>query len=92
MIEITKSFKAPFNLLYRGSRDGFATQKFHEKFDNKGPTVVIIEITAGNKFGGYAAVSWARVGGTIKTQERFSSFLFSVNKNQKLPYKPESNI
>ncbi len=37
-------------------------RNFMKKLTTKDPTVVIIDITAGNKFGGYAAVSRASVG------------------------------
>ena len=33
-----------FKLLYRASRDGCAAAAFHEKCDNKGATIVIVEI------------------------------------------------
>jgi hypothetical protein len=92
VLETIKNRESSFNLLYRGSKDGFAAKNFHEKCDNKGPTVVIIENTTGNKFGGYAAVSWTSAGVDIKTNESFNSFLFSIEKKQKLPYKPESGL
>ena len=95
VLETIKSNRCQLYLLYRGSRDGFRAKNFHEKCDNRGPTVVLIENTTGNKFGGYASVSWT--GGSnsglavdIKSEESKSSFLFSVDKKQKLLYKPES--
>lgn len=90
--ETTKSKICQTSLLYRGSRDGFEAKDFHAKCDHKGPTIVLVENTAGYKFGGYASVSWTSYGGEIKTQESFSSFLFSVDKKQKLLYRPESNL
>lgn len=86
--------KSSFHLLYRGSRDGFTAKAFHERCDDKGPTVVIIENTTGNKFGGFASVSWTSPANcvSIKSEESFSSFLFSVDKKQKLLYKPKSNL
>jgi len=44
-------------LLFRGSRDGFAASTFHEKCDNAGPTVTIIE-AGGGVFGGFTTQSW----------------------------------
>ena len=44
-------------LLFRASRDGFATQTFHSKCDNKGPTVTIVKSGA-NIFGGFTEISW----------------------------------
>ena len=29
-------------LLFKGSRDGFKAENFHEKCDNKGPTLTLI--------------------------------------------------
>ena len=44
-------------LLYRASRDGWASSNFHSCCDNKGPTVTVIK--SGNYiFGGYADQSW----------------------------------
>ena len=43
-----------FELLYRGSRDGFNVNKFHEKCDNKGKTLVLAKNIKGHVFGGFA--------------------------------------
>ena len=45
-------------LLYRGSRDGFEAKTFHEKCDNKGETLTIIESTDNYIFGGYTEINW----------------------------------
>lgn len=92
VLETIKANRVRFKLLYRGSRDGFGAKDFHEKCDNKGPTIVVVENTAGNKFGGYAAVSWTSTNGQkIDSPESFSSFLFSVDTKEKLLYQPDSN-
>ena len=31
-------------MLYRGSRDGFAARQFHEKCDEKGPTLTLVKV------------------------------------------------
>ena len=46
-----------WRLLFRASRDGFATQTFHSKCDNKGPTITIVKSGA-NIFGGFTEISW----------------------------------
>ena len=46
-------------LLYRGTRDGMTSKDFHNKCDNKGPTITLFENEKGNIFGGYASLSWA---------------------------------
>ena len=45
-------------LLFRSSRDGASAAAFHHCCDRKGPTLTLIKDTAGNVFGGYAAVEW----------------------------------
>jgi len=51
------SLDGNWRLLFRGSRDGFATKTFHSKCDNKGPTVTIVK-SGNNIFGGFTEVSW----------------------------------
>jgi len=46
------------NLLYRSSRDGLTAQDFHNKCDNKGRTIVIIQTTEGGVIGGYTNTAW----------------------------------
>ena len=45
-------------LLYRGSRDGFKAQNFHDRCNNKGETLVIIKSEADYIFGGYTEINW----------------------------------
>eukprot|EP00347_Sterkiella_histriomuscorum_P006592 403352180 len=47
-----------FKLLFQGRRDGFTALAFHQKCDNKGPTVCFILSEFGETFGGYASISW----------------------------------
>ena len=47
-----------FELLYRGTRDGFGADDFHRLCDNKGKTLVIVKNTSGHVFGGFASISW----------------------------------
>ena len=44
-------------LLYRASRNGWASSNFHSCCDNKGPTVTVIK-SGNNIFGGYTEQSW----------------------------------
>ena len=44
--------------IYQASVNTFASAKFHELCDNKGPTLTIIETTTGYIFGGYTSTSW----------------------------------
>jgi hypothetical protein len=47
-----------FNLLWRGSRDGFTTQEFHLRCDGRANTLTLIADTDGNVFGGFTPVKW----------------------------------
>ena len=46
-----------WRLLFRASQDDFATETFHSKCDNKGPTVTIVK-SGNNIFGGFTEISW----------------------------------
>ena len=46
-----------WRLLFRASRDGFASENFHWKCDNKGPTVTAVK-SGGYIFGGFTEKSW----------------------------------
>ena len=45
-------------LLYRGSRDGMSGEAFHNKCNNKGPTISLFKNEKGYIFGGYASIDW----------------------------------
>ncbi|EXX67844.1 hypothetical protein RirG_110630 [Rhizophagus irregularis DAOM 197198w] len=60
-LEITDEIKNvyKFQLLLRGSRDGFTTKKFHEICDNQTSTVAIIKVKYSNEIlGGYNPIAW----------------------------------
>ena len=46
-----------WRLLFRATRDGFASETFHSKCDNKGPTVTVVK-SGGYIFGGFTEISW----------------------------------
>ncbi|CAI2182789.1 1712_t:CDS:10 [Funneliformis geosporum] len=61
-----------FKLIYRSSRDGIDSRKFHELCDDQGPTLLIAKtIDTGELIGGYNPESW-KFSATSK-----DSFLFS---------------
>ena len=62
-------------LLYRGSKDGAASNVFHNKCDNKGPTLCLCKNDKGNIFGGYASISWTSNKGYKSAN---GSFLFTL--------------
>ena len=45
-------------LLFRGSRDGFKAVAFHERCDNQGATLSVIQSAHGHIFGGYTQLPW----------------------------------
>ena len=71
-----------FELLLRGSRDGFTPKKFHELCDGKPNTVTFIKVKGAEEIiGGYNPLEWESSSGYGKTKD---SFIFSFkNKNIK---------
>ncbi|PKY55143.1 hypothetical protein RhiirA4_474411 [Rhizophagus irregularis] len=61
-------------LLLRGTRDGFAPQKFHNVCDNRFHTVVVIKTHNNEIIGGYNPVSWKSDVSYSITKD---SFIFS---------------
>jgi hypothetical protein len=47
-----------FSLLWRGTRDGFQVERFHERCDGHGNTLTVIQDGNGNIFGAFSPVSW----------------------------------
>jgi hypothetical protein len=81
-----KNFKA--ELLYRKTRDGSTPKDFHNKCDNKGITLSIIETTKGYKFGGYTELSWNQLSGNPYDK---SAFIFSFNNKEKYGQRKHSS-
>ncbi|CAB4439431.1 unnamed protein product [Rhizophagus irregularis] len=71
-----------FELLLRGSRDGFTPKKFHELCDGKANTVTFIKVKGNEEIlGGYNPMKWETTGKWCYTNK---SFIFSFkNKNIK---------
>ena len=51
------ALEGEWRLLFRASRDGFASQTFHSKCDNKGPTIAVVK-SGVNIFGDFTEISW----------------------------------
>ena len=62
--------KCKWNLCYRASRDGWSSQDFHSRCDNKGPTVVLVKAND-CIFGGYADQNWAGICEILLTHLSF---------------------
>ncbi|GES93521.1 hypothetical protein GLOIN_2v1782772 [Rhizophagus clarus] len=68
-----------FELLLRGSRDGFSPKKFHELCNGKPYTVTFIKVKGTEEIlGGYNLLKWESFGDWIKNRE---SFIFSTKDN-----------
>ncbi len=80
-------------LIYRGTRDGFKSDIFHQKCDNQGPTICLYQNDKGHFFGGYASVSWKSDGGALKVENCFIFTLTNIHNTEptKLPNKENSN-
>ncbi|CAB4412185.1 unnamed protein product [Rhizophagus irregularis] len=69
-----------FELLLRGSQDGFTPKKFHELCDNKSNTVTFIKIKGTEEIiGGYNPLEWKSF---ISWGETKDSFIFSFENNK----------
>src|ERR1051325_7751298 len=60
-----------FELLLRGSRDGFTPKKFHELCDNKNNTVTFIKVKRSEEIlGGYNPIIWKSSNSWGETKDR----------------------
>eukprot|EP00347_Sterkiella_histriomuscorum_P015325 403357450 len=66
-----------FQLLFRGSIDGFKASKFHEKCDGKQPTVTFIQSEYGLVFGGFTSIPWTSNHQYYRDP---TAFVFSLSK------------
>jgi hypothetical protein len=71
-----------WNLLYRGSVDGFRASDFHRKCDNQSNTLTLIETTKGFVFGGFTPLAWDSSSGD-KSDSSQKSFLFTLKNPRK---------
>ena len=84
-----------FELLYRGTRDGFGASDFHRRCDNRGKTVVLVKNTSGHIFGGFASIPWASPSSSSHTRAP-GSFIFTLTNMHgiqptKFPLKDEND-
>ena len=60
-----------FNLLYTLSKEGKSGKIFHEKCNNKGATVIVVQSQHNHVFGGYTSVSWQSTSNYATDQYAF---------------------
>ena len=74
-------------LLYRGTRDGKSCNDFHNKCDNKGPTICLYKSEKGYIFGGYSPISWTSSGNWKELNDSFIFTLTNIyDKSTKFPH------
>ena len=70
--------KKKFTLLFKASTDGCTSTAFHNKCNNKGPTVTILYNTNNSVYGGYTSVNWRSCGNYVQDAK---AFLFRLYQN-----------
>jgi hypothetical protein len=73
-----------FNLLWRGSRDGFTAGEFHRRCHGRANTLTVISDTDGNVFGGFTPVEWEN-SCSFKGDDSLRSFLFTLRNPHGVP-------
>ena len=71
-----------YELLYRGTRDGFKAAKFHELCDNQGPTLCLMKTSKDYICGGFASESWKSLDEGNYEQDS-KAFIFSLTKESR---------
>ena len=82
-------------LLYRGTRNGSTANIFHNKCDNKGPSLCLYQNDKNNIFGGFASISWTsdQSGNYFSAPESFLFTLTNIHgtKPEKFPNSEKNN-
>jgi hypothetical protein len=73
-----------FQLLYRGSRDGFGVNAFHSRCNGHANTVTLVLSKNESVFGGFTPVSWTSRN-EYAADPRVQSFIFTIKNPHKLP-------
>jgi hypothetical protein len=79
---IEKQRDYTFELLYRGSKDGFSPSVFHSKVDHRKYTLSLIQSKSGNVFGGYTSETWdapASLNGNGCFKYDNTAFIFNLD-------------
>lgn len=78
-----------YNLIYRGSEDGYGAEDFHRCCDNVTPLVVVIESDCGCRFGGFTEAVYRTISKInqplpcIMDSQWKRTFLFSFDRKEK---------
>jgi hypothetical protein len=80
----TEFQKKDFEILWRGSRDGFTVREFHRRCDGHANTLTVILDTEANIFGGFTPLEWDSRG-SFKTDDSLKGFLFTLKNPHNVP-------
>jgi len=78
-------------LLYKGSRDGSTSKDFHDRCDNKGPTICLYKNDKNYIFGGYASISWTSKDGYHSASGSFIFTLTNIHETEPIKFSKFSN-
>jgi hypothetical protein len=68
-----------FELLWRGTRDGFGASVFHRQCEGHANTLTVIRDTDGNIFGGFTPLTWESTSEMVeKADGSLRSFIFTL--------------
>ena len=80
-----------FELIYRGSRDGFEKQKFNSLLQGKGPTLTIVEtVEHSQRFGGFTQIPW-NFNDQFTTNDP-KAFIFSLDNMKKYKINDQKQV
>jgi hypothetical protein len=89
--ESTKT-NVKFELLWKGTRDGFGAATFHSKCDKKGPTLTVIKSEHDKVFGGFTSESWGFAPrGKDQCKKDPTAFIYSLTRNGKYAQQRNDN-
>ena len=77
-------------LIYRGSRDGMTSNNFHNKCDNKNPTIVLYKNIKDSVFGGFTSLAWANSGNYRPDPQAFIFTLINIHNSEPTKFKIKS--
>ena len=77
-------------LIYRGSRDSMTSNNFHNKCDNKGPTITLYK-NEKSIFGGFSPISWSTDGNWHASQDCFIFSLVNIYNSEPIKF-PVKNM
>lgn len=71
-----------WHLAYRRTTNGPSSATFHNLTDNRGPSLVLIQLDNGKRLGGFTDRSWGSPGSYLPT---IHAFIFSLTAQEKYP-------